>query len=282
MLPVSQKSSSCLLCRIFLVTLVCCGLFNSKLHANTIWQSDMGKVEVVSAETSTSNEHPQVFLEEQLVTALREIKGQKKRSVAIWNRGKKLDEVAPLFSSTEAQLLAPFLVEALRQANKDEDVTFLIRHPTSKKVARYLTSSSLLSTSGRVFVRGGKLNIIFGAALNGASAGLDNSQITRRYGSVSTSREVSKPGTRRSKSAIAVRFVESDNVQLADVNGKQRADWLQLAISSNRDGETASLESESQSSIESKLIKLKELLAKELITEEVYNLQLQKLLDEEL
>ena len=304
---VCVNESACVrlfLLRLLTASMLSC-LFVAKLQASTIWQSPIGVVEVVPAEQTNSNLHPQNLQENDLFVALRSINVKNKAGFSLFNR-KKNKKAAPLFSDSDIRLLTPHLTKAFNSATSNEDVTFSLLQNQTSSGSRLLAGSEVVS-NGRMFFDKEHLNIIFGAALSNPESGLDNSAVTLRYGGISTSQRVEADlGSRDSASSLRVVIVEGDVVQIATVNGKQRKDWIRVSIDATSNADIASL-SEQQidpaptqpesdqvttvvanqqdsldSTIESKLGKLKELRDKGLISEEVYTSQSQKILDEEL
>lgn len=71
------------------------------------------------------------------------------------------DKPVPLFTRAAVQVLAPHLRQGLRQAAPGEDVTFAV---IGLHDALYGLAKSPKVTTGRVFYKGGRLNIIVGLA----------------------------------------------------------------------------------------------------------------------
>jgi len=119
-----------------------------------IWETREGYVAVVPQDTAlngsvSSNNHPVELTDDLLFGLLGSIQV----------RDTPKDKPAPLFTDGAMQLLAPNLRQALMKAGPKEDVTFVI-------VGLYRTLFGLgnrpMATSGRLFYRDGKLNIVFG------------------------------------------------------------------------------------------------------------------------
>lgn len=69
------------------------------------------------------------------------------------------DKQAPLFTRSAVQVLAPHLRQGLRQAAPGEDVTFAV---IGLHDALYGLAKSPMVTTGRLFYKGGRLNLIVG------------------------------------------------------------------------------------------------------------------------
>ena len=95
------------------------------------------------------NGHPVSLDEEQMRMAL--------SSLEFMTPGK--DSSSPVFDKPELDVLARHLSTALSQASATEDVAFAV---VGNYLAVYGLAKEQMYTSGRVFYRDGKLNIIFG------------------------------------------------------------------------------------------------------------------------
>jgi len=117
----------------------------------TIWQSrdQFVAIEKQDGEGTAANDHPAKLSAEQLRSML--------ESLEITETDK--NKVLPVFNEPEREILVEMLREGLSLAGPKEDVTFAVigQFPTLFGLAR-----ERKVTTGRVFYRGGELNIIFG------------------------------------------------------------------------------------------------------------------------
>jgi hypothetical protein len=119
-----------------------------------LWQSREQFVALESQDagstgTVQSNEHPAELSQERLLSIL--------ASISVRETAGSPSE--PLFTYQALQALAPNLRQALKQAAPGEDVTFAI---IGLHDALYGLAKSPRVSTGRVFYKGGQLNIIFG------------------------------------------------------------------------------------------------------------------------
>lgn len=96
-----------------------------------------------------ANGHPVSFDEEQIRMAL--------SSLEFMTPGN--DSSSPVFDKPELDVLARYLPTALAQSGPEEDVAFAV---VGNFKAVYGLAKEQMYTSGRIFYRDGKLNIIFG------------------------------------------------------------------------------------------------------------------------
>lgn len=169
-----------------------------------------------------ANEHPAGLASKDIETGL--------AALTLWRKGSLLtsEESAALFTPGEAQLLGRKLAEALGKAAPGQDVIFAV-------VGAYdnaLFGKNKLSIAGRVFVTGGRLNIILGdvlretrdaaSAVEGAFGDTDNSIDRRRF--------PHEPGRRERERSLDASVVAVRGVDYSTVGGAQRGDWLVLDL----------------------------------------------------
>lgn len=207
----------------------------------------------------TPNNHPVSLDEEQVRMALSTIEfmlpGQ--------------DKSFPVFEKPELDVLEKYISSALAQAGPDEDVAFGV---IGDYRAVYGLAKEQMYTSGRVFYRDGKLNIIFGDIHGKYWANADR----RLYPLAPGSRF--KPGTH-----VWRVLSQPDQEFYAGPEGV-RSDWIVLDLASMEAraalGEKAAAQSPgmtggqpfygAQKSIEERLVILNDLKNKKMITEEEY------------
>ena len=136
-----------------------------------------------------------------------------------------------LFNQSELKRLSPPIAKALSKANPNEDVIFSITSSHAKALGK-----GSLSTSGRLFVSGGQLNLIIGELR------VDMEQKYRQKGGYSDVAEKIdynklknfklKTGSRTKKSGIDYSFVTDDAHFLKPYKNKFRKDWILIDIAS--------------------------------------------------
>lgn len=181
----------------------------------TLWESKLQYVRIVDRDMpGVANDHPYVISGDDLRTVL--------SSVYVSQRVLLQEKQVPLFSPGELQVLSTALASGLAQAESNEDVNFVIIGQHQGALAKERRTNS-----GRVFISGGRLNIIFGL-VHDVYRELDpitNQPIDRRLNPL-------LPGTRKSDSEPSVR-VALDNGQSYYIDpetGKERSDWIVLDI----------------------------------------------------
>jgi len=118
---------------------------------------DWDFIQALGREDGTEpNEHPARLGAEEIAESLASVQ-------ATWK-----GERVPLFSSDEIERLAPALALGLSSIGPDQDLIFLITGWHKKLGAFGLK----LSTTGRVFVAGGRLQLIVGTALSDGLLGI--------------------------------------------------------------------------------------------------------------
>jgi hypothetical protein len=135
-----------------------CSIFKTSVNdtksERTIWHSReqnvrIVKQEVIKGSTFTPNDQPVMLEPSQIQSALATLEVRLDRG----------DKMIPVFTQQELETLGGKLSEALAQAGPDEDVTFAV---VGQRKALYGLAKQRKVTTGRVFYREGKLNLIFG------------------------------------------------------------------------------------------------------------------------
>lgn len=207
-----------------------------------------------------SNGQPVSLDEEQMRMAL--------ASLEFMTPGK--DSSTPVFEKPELDVLARYLSTALAQAGPEEDVVFAV---VGDYLAVYGLAKEQMYTSGRVFYRDGKLNIIFGDIHGKYWPNADR----RLYPMAPGSRSKTTPHT-------WALLAQPDQSFYAGPEG-QRTDWVVLDLASMEAraamGEKASAAQVpgvsgpqpyygAQKTVEERLQTLNDLKSKKLITDEEY------------
>lgn len=183
----------------------------------TLWEAQQGLqyVKIVNQDIpSPPNEHPTVIPADEIRTVLSTLYVNERIGIT--------KKELPLFSSSELQVLSTALANGFSQAQSNEDINFV----TIGKHAGLIAAESK-TTTGRVFISDGKLNIIFGLIhqefrTTDKQTGLP---IDRRLHPLN-------PGKRKSDSSPGI-YVALDKGQsyfIDPKSGKERSDWLVIDI----------------------------------------------------
>lgn len=183
-----------------------------------------------------------------------------------------------LFTDGELKVLEDAVATGLRQAGPDEEVTFAVfgYHPALMGLAR-----EAKVTTGRIFLRDGRLNLILGIVHREVSDHEDR----RLYPFV--------PGSRLKPSALAVRIVPAPDGAPFTL---KRSDWLIFdpaasvsaveaapaalaTMPSARPPESPRTDERPDRSIAQRLMILNDLRSRQLITEDEYRAKRREILD---
>jgi hypothetical protein len=185
--------------------------------SRTLWEaSDFQYVKIVNSDAAdTINSHPTAIAETDMRTLL--------SSLYLSDRVLLKRVETPLFSIGEQQVLSRALSQGLNLAQPNEDVNFVTigSHPGALGTARK-------TTSGRVFLQNGKLNIIFGLThqVYYKKDKTTQQEIDRRTNPL-------LPGFRTSPSTELTGQLALDSGQAFYIDprtGQERRDWLVLDI----------------------------------------------------
>ena len=177
------------------------------------------------------------------------------------------DSSSPVFDAPELDVLARYLPAALAQAGPEEDVAFAV---VGNFKAVYGLAKEQMYTTGRVFYREGKLNIVFGEIHGKYWANAD-----RRLYPLA-------PGSRYKSTVHTWALVTQPDQEFYSGPEGQRTDWVVLDLASMEAraamGEKAATTQApaavphygAQKSVEERLQTLNDLKSKKLITEEEY------------
>jgi hypothetical protein len=184
-------------------------------EGRTLWETGLQYAKIVDRDLAgIANEHPASISTDDMRTVLGALYVNERIGL------KKQDN--PVFSVGELQILSAALANGLSQAETNDDITFVSigSHPTA--LAR-----EAKTTSGRVFVSGGRLNIIFGKLHETYKEKdpLTNQPIDRRVNPL-------LPGSRKSVSDIPtpVALDKGQSFYLDPETGRERTDWLIIDV----------------------------------------------------
>ncbi len=234
-----------------------------------IWQSRDQFVRIVprepaAADRGSDNDHPVTIPPNQLRRVLA------RPTVSGTGSGTP----RPLFSAGELDLLAEHVASALQRCSSDEEIVFAVigYHPTLMGLAK-----EERVTTGRFFHKGGELNLILGMV---------HQKVDRRE-----DRRLAPflPGTRALATRLEANISPGSSPSAVQL---KRPDWLvfKLAdepaetVSDKNSGSNDSPPSEAvkpaEGSMEERLLKLKDLRDKDLISDDDYKATKQRILNE--
>ncbi len=182
----------------------------------TLWESSLEYVKIVNRDVAgVANEHPAAISSDDLKTVLGAIYVSERIGL------KRVEN--PLFSASELPILSTALSSGLSQADTSEDINFVSIgiHPAALAKERK-------TNTGRVFIRDGRLNIVFGMVHE-----------TFRDKDLATGQEIDrrlnplKPGSRNVEATMGSARIVLDKGQSLyqdPESGEERADWIVIDI----------------------------------------------------
>lgn len=251
----------------FALPLICSASAVAGTGDEVVWHSRDQFIRIVPREStadSAGNDHPVRIALSTLRRAL------SRPAVTTPDAGKPL----PLFGAAELDLLAEHVTSALQRCSSDEEIVFAVfgYHPALMGLAK-----EERVTTGRIFHKGGELNLILGMVQQKVDSREDRRLAPFLPGSRAKTARLEatvSPGSRPSA------------VQL------KRGDWLVFKLadepagstsheSSARSGSTpAEPSSPAAGSVEERLTRLKSLRDRELISDDDYKATKQRILNE--
>jgi hypothetical protein len=184
-------------------------------NGQTLWESGLQYVKIVNRDLAgTPNEHPAAISSDELRSVL--------GALYVNERTGFTTSENPLFSASELQILSTALSSGLNQAKPNEDVNFVTIGSFKGLIAQERKTNS-----GRVFMSGGRLNIVFGLIHE-----------IYRDKDLATGQDIDRrvnpllPGTRKSDANLATRVAldSGQSFYLDPKTGKERSDWLVIDI----------------------------------------------------
>ncbi|MCC7412995.1 MAG: hypothetical protein IT495_15375 [Gammaproteobacteria bacterium] len=191
-----------------------------------VWEGSDQYVRIVpqgkgAAGSVPPNDHPVELAPETLSTVL--------ASVTLWREGGFFDtgdgETESLFTASQASLLGRKLSEALAQAKSHEDVTFAIMGFQSKLVV----GKDRVSTAGRAFYQGGRLNLIIGDMHRAYEFGKEK-DIQGIESGIDRRRFPHNPGRRDKARSHDARIMNTEGVEFHSEGGVLRGDWIAIDL----------------------------------------------------
>jgi hypothetical protein len=206
-----------------------CSIFKSSPDASlvnaesTIWHSRESNVRIVKQDgtrggTFLQNDQPIKLNSWQIRTAL----------AALEVRLSGSDKAIPVFTEAELDTLCPKLSEGLSLAGSGQDVTFAI---VGLRKTLFGLAKQRKVTTGRVFYREGKLNIIFGKMVEDLVKG--GSTVEYDYQAQNDYRlNPLIPGSRSRSVNHSWTLEEIPDMQFYAEGGMYRTDWIMLDLAS--------------------------------------------------
>lgn len=184
-------------------------------EGRTLWESNLQYVKIVNRDMAgIANEHPAAITSDEMRTVL--------SSLYVSERLGLKKQENPVFSASELQILSAALASGLAQSGANEDITFVTigLHPA-------VFAKESKTNTGRVFISGGRLNIIFGL-IHDVYSDIEvgtGQKIDRRLNPL-------LPGKRSvdSKLPAQVALDKGQSYYLDPETGKERTDWLVIDI----------------------------------------------------
>lgn len=178
----------------------------------TIWHSRDQSVRLEKQDGGkggyvTQNDHPIMLDPGQIRSAL----------ASLEVRLTQADRPVPVFTGPELDTLGKQLSDGLAQAGPDQDVTFIV---TGQRRAVYGLAKQRKVTSGRVFYKEGKLNIIFGKMVEDLKEHSDPRL------------EPNTPGLRTRPVSHAWTLEDEPDMQFYSGGDMIRSDWVMLDLAS--------------------------------------------------
>ena len=252
--------------------------------AKTIWKSDSEYVRLIArgGARGARNDHPVKITQKTLSSILTNLKvAPKKNKPRDTVVNIQLDEAVSLFSPAAAQRFGKVLSGALRKAKPNEDIAFQSKDNTS--LVGFLKKP--VHTTGRMFWKNGRLNIIFGSVHKGI---VKRWLYGREVGSVSQPRAAERGVTVANPD---YHIALTPGVRHARTRkGKIRADWI--VIDPDIAAHSVAVEQKPMAarpavrgsrparSLEDRLRRLKKLRRDGLISEKNYREKVREILDE--
>jgi len=185
-------------------------------EGRTLWESKLQYVRIVDRDIAgIANEHPSPISAEEMRTVLSSLYVTERSGII----GKTEN---PVFSIGELQVLSTALANGFSQVQANEDINFVTIGAHKGTLGK-----EQKTTSGRVFISGGRLNIIFGLIheIYRDKDPITQQPIDRRIHPL-------LPGTRKfdSKPPSRIALDKGQSNYLDSESGKERTDWLIIDI----------------------------------------------------
>jgi hypothetical protein len=232
------------------------------------------KIEPQDDPAAVPNDHPAHLGEKALAAALGALQ------VRLVDPDTGTESHRPVFTPDELGHLAPHVISGLAKAGPRQDVTF------STIDGRPLAPGGLIRkpgvNAGRMFIKDGRLNVIFGELQSGYRK-------KNVYGQRSEDFTPRRQGSRSEATEQKWTLAAGLGLEFHPTNdGTLRNDWVSIdtavarsaVLAAPQPGAAPPKPGKSNADLEQRLEKLKELKDKGLITEEAYRARMQEILSE--
>lgn len=193
-------------------------IFSKEEVKATVWELNEQYVRLVEIEPGApQNDHPVVLDKIEVQQAL--------ASLQLWIEGGLLrdEEAVSVYPRKQAGLIATYVVDALAKAAPNEDVTFNVRGYTDVMLSLVKEREW---TTGRVFYKDGRLNLIVGEHRKRIDKAKKN--VEGSFGIIDDFRDVHfDVGTRERKGRMRGRIVTTTGVEVGQTG---RPDWVAIDI----------------------------------------------------
>lgn len=197
------------------------GFFDKEEVRATVWEMNEQFVRIVEIEKrAEENDHPVSIDALDLEQAL--------SSLQLWVEGGILrdEESVAVYPRKQAALIARYVADALTKASPTEDVVFNVRGYTDVMLSLVKEREW---TSGRVFYRDGRLNLIIGEHRKRIDKAKKN--VEGSFGIIDDFRDVHfDTGSRRRRGNLQGRVVTTEGVELMPDGDELRSDWVLLEV----------------------------------------------------
>jgi hypothetical protein len=184
-------------------------------EGRTLWEAGLQYVKIVDRDKGgIPNEHPDSITSEELRTVL--------SSLYVSNTILLREVQEPVFSPAELQVLSATIPNGLSQVGPEEDITFVSIGLHKGTIARERKTNT-----GRIFMSGGRLNIVFGKIheLYRDKDPGTNQPIDRRQNPL-------LPGSRNfdSNPGVPIALDDGQAYYIDPETGEERSDWIVIDI----------------------------------------------------
>jgi hypothetical protein len=195
--------------------------FGSDDDTDVIWKIGLNNyIKYVEQDTSKfgRNDHPVELNEKEILNSLKALEYEEKKLLSF------SETIKPVFSSLQIKTLSQSISKGLRNAKPEQDIIFVLE----KSENQLLGLQERTFTAGRVFYKGGKLNLIVGDYEFFRSKAFESAYDPGGQSAVPYNFNFGKR-TRKSKAFEEVNFIIT-GVEVNQVNGERRPDWLMIDL----------------------------------------------------
>lgn len=207
----------------------------SPLAAKVLWQSGLNYVRVEGQNTARGtalpNDHPVRFTAEQIRAMLGALQIKDTRALLdfIFD-GDEDAAYMPIFGEAELDRIAGPVAQGLAEAGPNEDIAIAASGLHRGDMIDFLDETK--TTAARIFYQGGRLHVIF------SEVQVDYQRRIERRGTSSNPKAGGyidkidqrknrpKPGTRVSEARVNWEFKPEPWLYYANINGRRRGDWV--------------------------------------------------------